>query len=59
VPEHARRVIHHTEIDSDIRSIFFNGRPAVVALWNQQFTQVAEASETPVRFLCDEPMFGV
>jgi hypothetical protein len=59
VPEHARRVIEHTDIRSDIGSIIFDGGPTAVALWNKQFGQLAEASETPVNFLGIETMLGV
>jgi hypothetical protein len=59
VPEHTRRVFQHTDINSDIGSILFDGGSTVALLWMEEFAQLAKASETPIRFLSNEPMLSI
>ena len=59
MPQHAGRILQNSHINRNESRILFNRWAIVARLSVEQFTQLAEASETPVAFFGDETVMSI
>jgi hypothetical protein len=59
MPKHTGRILQDPHINRDHRRIILNRCAVVTGLRVEQFAQLAEAGETPIALLGDEPVMCV